>query len=206
MPDTTDSAQSAQFSASPPCVQRTLCIVLCAALAACTTAKPTPAPAPTPQPAPVVVVVETPAPPPTDDVGPLLSYHQALRRMTQGELLKELSGLVLQKRSPRVSLQMGMVLMMTRGGGDLARAQTLLDNVANSTEASSAPIKSLAQMLSSYCAESRRLAEHVDKLTAQNKDSQRRIEQLNDMVEGLKNIERTLPVRPAASTAPAVVK
>ncbi|MET0320974.1 MAG: hypothetical protein ABW069_09670 [Duganella sp.] len=194
----------------PPRLNRALgivlAIVLANALAACTTAKPTPAPEPVRAPAPQVIVVETPAPPPTDEVGPLLSYHQALRRMTQGELLKELSGLVLQKRSPRVSLQMGMVLMLTRGGGDLARAQTLLDNVANSTEASSAPIKSLAQMLSSYCAESRRLAEHVDKLTAQNKDSQRRIEQLNDMVEGLKNIERTLPVRPAASSAPAVVK
>jgi hypothetical protein len=200
MPDTTLSALSPTL---PPGMQRTLCIGLCAALAACTTAKPTVAPTPAPAPAPVVVVVETPAPPPADEVGPLLSYHQALRRMTQGELLKELSGLVLQKRSPRVALQMGMVLMLTRGGGDLARAQTLLDNVANSTEASSAPIKSLAQMLSSYCAESRRLAEHVDKLTAQNKDSQRRIEQLNDMVEGLKNIERTLPVRPAAGSAPA---
>lgn len=179
-----------------------LCLLLCAGLAACTTSRPR-VPATSVEPVPVVPVAP---PPPADEVGPLLNYHQALRRMSQGELLKELSGLVQQKRSPRVAVQMSMVLMLTRGGGDLARAQTLLDNVANSTEADSAPYKPLALMLSSYCAETRRLAEHVDKLTAQQKDSQRRIEQLNDMVEGLKNIERTLPMRPAASTGPAVTK
>lgn len=179
-----------------------LCLLLCAAMAACTNTKPR-LPATSVEPVPVA---EAPPPPPTDEIGPLLNYHQALRRMSQGELIKELSGLMLQKRSSRVAVQMGMVLMLTRGNGDLARAQTLLDNVANSTESGSAPYKSLALMLSSYCGETRRLAEHVDKLTAQQKDSQRRIEQLNDMVEGLKNIERTLPVRPAASATSAVVK
>ena len=179
-----------------------LCLLLCAGLAACAGTRPR-VPATSVEPVPPAAALP---PPPTDEVGPLLNYHQALRRMSQGELIKELSGLVLQKRSPRVAVQMGMVLMLTRGNGDLARAQTLLDNVANSTENGSAPYKSLALMLSSNCAETRRLAEHVDKLTVQQKDSQRRIDQLNDMVEGLKNIERTLPARPAAATTPAVVK
>ena len=66
--------------------------------------------------------------------------------------------------------------------------------------------KPLALVLSSNCAEARRLAEHVDRLAAQQKDSQRRIDQLNDMVEGLKNIERTLPVRPAASAPQGIIK
>ncbi|KQN77739.1 hypothetical protein ASF04_23490 [Duganella sp. Leaf61] len=183
--------------------QLILCLLLCAGLAACTTRPRVPALSVTPAPA-------LEAPQPLDDIGPLLNYHQALRRMSQGELLKELSGLMQQKRTPRVALQTGMVLMLTRGSGDLNRAQGLLDNVANSTEAAAAPYKPLALMLSSYCGEARRLAEHVDKLnaqlTAQQKDSQRRIDQLNDMVEGLKNIERTLPLRPSASTAPGVVK
>jgi uncharacterized coiled-coil protein SlyX len=190
-------------SHSPAVRWRTLlCLLLCAGLAACMTTKPR-LPATSVEPVPVVAA---PPPPPTDEIGPLLNYHQALRRMSQGELIKELSGLVQQKRSPRVAVQMGMVLMLTRGNGDLARAQTLLDNVANSTENNSAPYKSLALMLSSNCAETRRLAEHVDKLTAQQKESQRRIDQLNEMLEGLKNIERTLPTRPAASTPQAVVK
>lgn len=177
-----------------------LCLLACLALPACTLNSPIPAdPAPPPAPAPVIEVITAPPPPP-DEVAPLLSYHQSLRRMTQGELLKELSGLGLQKRSPRVAIQMGMALMLTRGSSDLARAQALLDSVATSADVEAAPFRPLAQLLSSNCAETRRLYDHADKLAAQQKESQRRIEQLNEIVEGLKAIERTLPVRPAPTS------
>jgi hypothetical protein len=172
-------------------------LLLCLALTACTLNSPMPNP-PLPVPPPPVVEIEAPPPsPPPDEVGPLLSYHQSLRRMSQGDMLKELSGLGLQQRSPRVAVQMGMVLMLTRGNGDLARAQALLDSVATSADTQAGPFRLLAQMLSSNCAETRRLSEHADKLAAQQKDSQRRIDQLNEMLEGLKTIERTLPARPA---------
>jgi hypothetical protein len=194
-----------------------LCLLLCAALSACAPVRPKAEPsavsvAPT---APVVVVEAPPPPPPADEVGPLLRYHQSLRRMSQGELIKELSGLSLQQRSPRVAVQMGMVLMLTRGNGDLARAQALFDGVGNNTnnnnngngnDGEAAIFKPLAQMLSSNCAESRRLAEHIEKLAVQQRDNQRRIDQLNDMVEGLKTIERTLPSRPAAGAPQPVIK
>lgn len=174
-----------------------LLLLACLALSACTLNSPLPEdPAPPPAPAPVIEIVTT-APPPPDEIAPLLNYHQTLRRMSQGELLKELSGLGLQKRSPRVAIQMGMALMLTRGGGDLARAQALLDSVATSADVEAGPFRPLAQLLSSNCAETRRLYDHADKLAAQQKDSLRRIDQLNEMLEGLKTIERTLPVRPA---------
>jgi hypothetical protein len=180
--------------------QQTSCAALlaCLSLAACTLNSPIPSePAPAPAPPPVVEVVTQPPPPP-DEVGPLLGYHQSLRRMSQGELLKELSGLGLQQRSPRVAIQMGMALMLTRGGGDLARAQALLDSVATSADVEAAPFRPLAQLLSSNCAETRRLYDHADKLGVQQKENQRRIDQLNEMLEGLKTIERTLPGRPAS--------
>lgn len=178
-------------------LKRHLLLTLCLPLAACTLNSPLPSePAPVAMPPPVIEVLPAPPPPP-DEVGSLLGYHQALRRMSQGELLKELSGLGLQQRSPRVAIQMGMALMLTRGGGDLARAQALLDSVATSTDLEAAPLRALAQLLSSNCAETRRLYDHADKLATQQKDNQKRIDQLNDMLEGLKAIERTLPVRPA---------
>ncbi|MYM98731.1 hypothetical protein [Duganella vulcania] len=184
-----------------------LLLLLSLSLAGCTLTPPRP---PLPTPAEVTLppppaIVELPPPPPPDEVGPLLSYHQQLRKMTQGDMLKELSGLSLQQRSPRVAVQMGMVLMLTRGSGDLARAQALLDSVATATETEAQPFKALAQLLSSNCAETRRLAEHADKLAVQQKDSQRRIDQLNEMLEGLKTIERTLPARPAPGPQ-AVIK
>ena len=184
-----------------------LLLLLSLSLAGCALNPPKPA---LPTPAEVTLppppaIVELPPPPPPDEVGPLLSYHQQLRKMTQGDMLKELSGLGLQQRSPRVAVQMGMVLMLTRGSGDLARAQALLDSVATATETEAQPFKALAQLLSSNCAETRRLAEHADKLAVQQKDSQRRIDQLNEMLEGLKTIERTLPARPAPGPQ-AVIK
>ena len=192
---------------SPRAPARLLALILCLALAACAQIPPKPEPEPAPLPPPLVIELPTPAPPPpADEIGPLLGYHQSLRRMSQGELLKELSGLGLQKRSPRVAVQMAMVLMLTRGGGDLARAQALLDGVGNANDSEASVYKPLAQMLSSNCAEARRLAEHIDRLATQQKDNQRRIDQLNDMLEGLKTIERTLPPRPAASVPAGVIK
>ncbi|MGV7209269.1 hypothetical protein ACLB1G_15585 [Oxalobacteraceae bacterium A2-2] len=172
-------------------------LLLALALAGCASkpavqaaAKPKPAPAPTP---PVVVVEK----PPLDPLPPLLAYHQSLRRMSQGELLKELSSLNQQPRGARVSMQTAMALMLTRASGDMAKAQALLDGVAASGEAEAGPYKALAQVLSSSCAEARRLAEHNDKLAAQLRDNQKRTDQLSETVEALKAIERNLPARSA---------
>ncbi|CAN7185720.1 hypothetical protein LJR289_000395 [Pseudoduganella sp. LjRoot289] len=167
-------------------------------LSACITAPPPPAPSPV-MPAPAVApLTQTPLThvSPQDEAAPLLAYHQSLRRMAQGELLKELSGLSLQQATPKLSLQIGMILMLTRGNGDLARAQAQFDSVATSNDQAAQGIKPLAQLLSSHCAEARRLSEHVERLTAQLKENQRKTEQLNEMLEGLKAIERNLPVRP----------
>jgi hypothetical protein len=143
-----------------------------------------------------------PAPPPpapaaavqmADETAPLLAYHQQLRRMTQGELLQELVALGQRQPSPRITLQSAMVLQWTRGAGDLARAQALYDSVAGSAH----PLAPLAALLSAQCYEQRRLAEHGERLAAQLRDSQRKNEQLADMLESLKAIERNLPARAA---------
>jgi hypothetical protein len=175
-------------------------LLLAALLAALLSACATPAPAPAPLPAPPLTpAVSTPLThvSPQDEAAPLLAYHQSLRRMSQGELLKELSGLSLQQATPKLALQTGMILMLTRGAGDLARAQAQFDSVASSSDPAAQSIKPLAQLLSSHCAEARRLSEHADRLAAQLKENQRKTEQLNDMLEGLKAIERNLPVRPS---------
>ncbi|MES2260734.1 MAG: hypothetical protein V4724_19625 [Pseudomonadota bacterium] len=155
---------------------------------------------------PVTLAPPAPLPPlplmaPQDETAPLLVYHQRLRRMTQGELLKELSTIGPQQGRPKTALQAGMILMLTRGSGDLARAQALFDSVATSEDPAAQALKPLAQLMSSYCAEARRLAEHGERLAAQLKENQKKSEQLNDMLEGLKAIERNLPARsPAAQT------
>ena len=174
---------------------------LCAALAlsACTLGPTRPAPASAPPAPPPVAAAPEPEP---DPLAPLLDYHQTLRHMTQGELLKELSSLYLQPKNAGVTVQIAMVLMLTHGSGDLSRAQTLLDNVANSADDDAQPLKPLAQLLSGDCSETRRYADHADRLAVQLREAQRRTDQLNDMVEGLKAIERAQP----ASTTTTLAK
>ncbi|UGQ44994.1 hypothetical protein [Massilia endophytica] len=178
-------------------------LCLLAMLAGCAAQPPRPPAHVLPSPPPVKPVPLSVAPvPPPDEVSPLLAYHQSLRRMTQGELLKELSGLTLQQRTPKLMLQSGMILMLTHGNGDLARAQALFDTVATAGEPEAQGLKSFAQLLSTHCAEARRLADHAEKLQAQLKENQRKTDQLNETLEALKAIERGLPVRPQTGSTP----
>jgi hypothetical protein len=138
---------------------------------------------------------------PRDEVAPLLAYHQSLHRMTQGELLKELSNIMLQQRTPKIALQTGLILMLTRGSGDLARAQANFDSVVGSTEPEAEGLKPLAQLLASHCAEARRLSDVTDRLSLQLRETQRKSDQLNETLEALKAIERGLPVRPTSGAS-----
>jgi len=173
---------------------KSLPLLLLLLLAACAQQQPTipalPPLPPPPPPAQLTLVVA-----PQDEVAPLLAYHQSLRRMTQGELLKELSSLTLQQKTPKALLQSAMVLSLTRGSGDLARAQAQFDSVATAPEPEAQGLRQLAQLLSAQCADARRLLDESERLRAQLKDNQRKNEQLNETLEALKEIERGLPAR-----------
>ncbi len=127
--------------------------------------------------------------------------------MPQADLVRELASLGAQEKSATAALLSAMVLMTMRGSAEPARAQTQLDLVLNDEEPEAQLLKPLARLLSGHLAETRRQDETADKLGQQVKDGQRRIEQLNAMLEGLKAIERTLPApsraSPAAAPAPA---
>lgn len=172
----------------------TLC---CALLAACATA---PAPGPTPDP------LEKPVPETVFRLAPggietLLAYHQWLRELAPAELAKELVALNAQPANAQFALKKSMLLSLSHNGDDLARAQTLIDGVLKSTEPDALVAKPLAQMLAANYAEMRRLSDLADRLSQQIKESQRRTEQLNQTLEALKAIERTLPARPNGAPA-----
>ena len=131
----------------------------------------------------------------------LLKYHQVVRRMPQADLVRELASLGEQEKSATAALLSAMVLMNLRGS-DPARAQAQLDLVLNAAQAPAQELKPLAHLLAAHLAETRRLSETADKLSQQVKEGQRRVDQLNQMLEGLKTIERTLPARPPARPAP----
>ena len=136
------------------------------------------------------------------DVDELLSYHHAVRQMNPAEISKTLAGLNRPNPTARVLVQKAMLLANLHGSGDLQRAQTLLEQVLSSTKADAERLKPLAGLLNSTYGEWRRLDDNADKLAQQVRDEQRRTEQLNDKLEALKNIERSLQTRPQAPAAP----
>lgn len=130
-------------------------------------------------------------------VAVLLAYHQNLKALAPAELAREMTELNAQPRTPALALRKAMVLSMSRAGNDLALAQIHLDTVLSSTDPQAEALKPLARLLGTQWSEQRRLSEALDKLNAQARDSQRKTEQLNEKLEALKTIERTLPASPA---------
>jgi hypothetical protein len=136
-----------------------------------------------------------------DVVDELLAYQHASRKMTSIEVVKAIVNLNFQRRTARTVLQKAMLFAALRGNGDLLQAQNLLTQLLKSPEPDAEPLKPLAYLLSVYYGESRRLEESVDRLNQQVHDEQRRVDELNDKLEALKNIERTLPARPGAAAS-----
>lgn len=169
-------------------------------LAACSTTPPAPPPPPEPVaciPAPTVTLPESP-----DPLDVLLAYHQNLKALSPAELSRELNNLNTQPKTPVVSMRKAMVLSVSRNANDLSLAQIHLDTVLSSTDEEAEALKPLARVLGTQWTEQRRLADALDKLNAQARDNQRKTDQLNEKLEALKAIERTLPASPATA-APA---
>ena len=160
-------------------------------LSACATqpARQTPVLVQTP---PRVVVVADP------QLTDLLAYQSALRLMTPSELAKAQADLAKAEHAPQNTIRRAMLHAAVRGTGDLARAQALLEPLLTATGKDAQLLAPLAQLLSSQYAELRRQEESIDKLNTQLRDAQRRNDLLNEKLEALKNIERSLSVRPAA--------
>jgi hypothetical protein len=98
-------------------------------------------------------------------------------------------------------MQTAIVLAQTRAPADLAKAQGLLQRVIANPSADALPLQPLARVLAARYSEQRRVEDDRDKQAQQVRDSQRRIDQLNDRIEALRAIERSF-ARPNPPAAP----
>jgi hypothetical protein len=133
---------------------------------------------------------------------PLLGYFQLLMRMSPQELLRERTILAAIPQTPAVSVRLAMLLGQPRGPMDLFRAQGLLENVLKSADPAAASVHPLARALSAQYGERLKLEMQSEKLNQQLKEGQRRNSELQEKLDALADIERTLPVRPAAGDNP----
>lgn len=123
-------------------------------------------------------------------------YHRSLKRLSQQELAHELQALNARQGGAMLAMEKALVLGLTHDSADLVRAQVQLNNVLTASDAEADKFKPLAELLRGNYVEMRRLAENADKANQQSRESQRRLDQLNEKLEALKNIERTLPGTP----------
>jgi TolA-binding protein len=102
-------------------------------------------------------------------------------------------------------MQLAILLSQTRVPADLARALGLLQRVIGNPAPEAQPLHPLARALAARYIEQRRVEDDRDKQVQQLRESQRRIDQLNERIEALRAIERSFsrPNSPAPVTAPS---
>ena len=182
-----------------------------AAAAACTSVKPREAPAapaviiarpPPALPAPVAAApAAQPEPPQTAAAVLALDYADRLRAMTVPALAQEIARLGEPGAAPGRQLQLALALALTRVPSDLQRAQGLLQRVLDNGSDEARALHPLARLLAAQYGEQRRADEATERQAQQLRDAQRRIDQLNDRLEAVRAIERSLSARPAGGAS-----
>ena len=139
----------------------------------------------------------------------LLAYQEQLRQLPAGDLGAELArqnvALAASGNAPAVVLELSLVLAQMRNPADTQRALALLDPIARTPTPEQQPWQGLARLLLVRLLEQRRLEEQLERQAGQLRESQRNVQQLNEKLEALKAIERSLNSRsapPAASAPP----
>lgn len=183
-------------------------------LAGCnTTALQVGAASPPPAPAVVAVPVEVkPAPNPRAELPPLppdpvqqvLAQTDAALRMGPPELAKEIARLSdAEDAAAENPLLLATALAQTRQPVDTARALGLVQRVLASPGPASQALHPLARLMEARLLQQRRLEDQLERQTQQLRDAQRRNDQLNERLEAVRAIERSLTTRPPVPAAPA---
>jgi hypothetical protein len=126
-----------------------------------------------------------------------LAYYQMLHRMSAAEIGRERMVLAALPGNSNNQVRLAMVLGHPRGPQDLPRAIALLDGVLKSAEA--AALHPLARLLIDNYQERQKQDVQQDKLGVQLKESQRKAVELQEKIDNLADIERTLPQRPRSA-------
>ncbi len=178
------------------------------------------APAPAPMPAPTVV---TPTPPaitaapsaphaPVEVATPVdlasrraLANHEQLRALPPNELAQEIARLSALPPTPDNAIDLAMALLLTRNGGEQLRAIGLVEPLAKGATPDAEAWQPVARLLLARLQELRRLEDLLERRNQELRDSQRDVKQLNEKLEALKAIERSLAPRPISSIAPGTL-
>jgi hypothetical protein len=140
-----------------------------------------------------------------DDPGalPVLAYYQMLSRMTPAELGRERMVLNALPKNANTQLRMAVLLGYPRSQQELGKSLNLLDNLLKSNDPDAISLHPLTRMLADNYVERQKLEGQVERQAQQLKESQRKVielqesqrkvVELQEKLDGLADIERTLP-------------
>lgn len=139
-----------------------------------------------------------------DEMGvePVLSYYQTLTRMNAAELGRERTHLAALPGNANTQMRTALLLGLTRGAQDLGRALALLEGIMKSTDPAAIALQPLARLLAENYAERQKLDAQSERLMAQAQEGQRKAIELQEKIDRLTEIERTLPSRLAKPLQP----
>ena len=208
----------------PTCATRAACALLALLallLAACGTIEPAPATPPLQTAMTDVHMQSKPAPeaapaavtPPVEIVAPIsprapgattqmLAWADRTRGLPSTELSLEITLLIEipdTQRVPANDLQLAIALGQTHLASDLPRAQAAVQKLLTNQTEEARALHPLARLVAARLAEQKRVEEQLDKQNQQLRDQQRRIDQLNDRLEAMRAIERSLTTRPGTN-------
>lgn len=130
--------------------------------------------------------------------GDVLAQTDRIVRMAPADLTKEIARLgEAEDALTENPLLLAVALAQTRQPVDTARALGLTQRVLGNSTAAALALHPLARLLESRLLQQRRLEEQLERQTQQLRDAQRRNDQLNERLEAVRAIERSLTTRPA---------
>jgi hypothetical protein len=128
-----------------------------------------------------------------------LVYYQSLSRMTPAELVRERTTLGTAQQIPFTQVRIALLLGHPRAPQDLGKGLALLEGVFKSAEPAAQTFHPLARQLADNYLERMKLESQIEKQGQQLKESQRKTAELQEKLDSLANIEKTLTPRPRAS-------
>lgn len=131
-----------------------------------------------------------------------LEYRQTLAAMSGNELARERGELVAHGNDPEAQMRLALLLLQPRPGNvELARPLALLESILKSSRPAALALQPLARLLAEQLNERQRLEGAVDRQAQQLKESQKKVQELQEKIDRLAEIERSLPQRPALPAA-----
>jgi len=129
------------------------------------------------------------------DLSELLEYQQKARQMNPNALISAIVDLNSHPAQPQELILKAIFYADLGRSGDLQRAQNSLDQLLKSADPKARRYRPMATFLTALFDDRLKLEDTNDRLSQQVRDGQRRLDQVSEKLEALKNIERKLQER-----------